>query len=106
MPTETPTDFATLFGAVDRFGLPLSILFVILWGMVRVARWLGPRIDSLVKRHEKLIDTIETEQKNHGLLLSKMHEGQSRQLEVLLELKNLVHVGGDSGPRPRRNDPG
>ncbi len=68
---------------LERFGLPVALLAVLLYAMMRAARWSAPRVDKLIERHERLLDTLESELRTHGALLTKMEENQDYVLKCL-----------------------
>ena len=46
---------------LDRFGVPVAMLVAILWGMFKAAKWVGPRIDRVLDRHECFLVDLERE---------------------------------------------
>lgn len=79
---------------LERFGLPVALLAVILYGMFKAARWIAPRIDKLIGRHEELLDTLEGELTRNSDVLAQLGanqaqlgETQDKILECLRELK-------------------
>lgn len=79
---------------LELFGLPVALLVVILWAMLKVAKWTAPRIDRLLTRHEELLDRMEMELVGHGEILGEMQETQRRTLQVLEELRNRLPSPG------------
>lgn len=101
----------SLVSLLDRYGVPVVLLAIIGWGLYKTATWLAPRIDRLINRHEKLLDTLEVELSNsgellkqHGELLVRMDENQSRVLECLNELRR-TDAGTRAVVRELRQEP-
>ena len=86
---------------LDRYGMPIAVLVLLCWTILRCAKWLAPRIDRLVDRHDKLISTLELELSRHGEVLSSMEQNQSHMLDCLHELARIVN-GSDVGGLPKR----
>tara|TARA_R110000851_G_scaffold120002_1_gene248070 strand:- start:9825 stop:10106 length:282 start_codon:yes stop_codon:yes gene_type:complete len=83
-------DPAAAYSFAERFGLPVALLAVMLWAILRGGRWAGKRADRLIVRHEKLLDTLEAELKTNGEILSKMEVSQMRTADAL---QNLAKAG-------------
>lgn len=76
----------------DRYGLPMLLLVGVAWAALRAARWIAPRFDKVIDRHQRFLDVLELELGRHGEVLEKvqgtqaqMQDTQSRMLTVLEE---------------------
>lgn len=88
-------DPETSMHILERFGLPVALLFILLYSMSKIAKWFAPRIDRLIERHEKLMVTLEAELRNHSELLSKMEENQDYVLKCLRGITSRLDTMDD-----------
>lgn len=79
-----------LFALLERFGVGVAMLLVLLWAIKRGAEWIAPRIDRLVARHESLIDKIEQELGRHGKVLERMDRTQVAMGETQTQILSCV----------------
>lgn len=81
------SDGDVLISLFEKFGLPVAMLVAIVWWLIKASKWVAPRIDKLVERHEKLLETLEEELRTHGRLLEQIEETQESIFGFLKELK-------------------
>lgn len=77
------------FWILDRYGLPILLLFCIGWATARFAEWLRPKADQLFEKHIEIVDTAKA-------------LGQDS-LEVQREVKNLMEKVVNDGGSVDRN---
>ena len=84
MRTEIASLFAnasqatSVMGWVERYGIPIGLLFVIGVAIWRIAKWAGPHVDEMVKSH---IDMVESTKEAHTHVKSKLDEVREEQIK-------------------------
>ena len=82
-----PVQASVALDILERFGVPISMLSVIVFSLFRTASWLAPRIDRLISRHEQLLGKLEDELENHGTVLTNMERTQEMVLGCLRRME-------------------
>lgn len=97
---EPQADF--IFSIVERFGLPMAMLALLLWAVLRAAKWIAPRVDNMISRHEKLVDAIDNEQRKQSQVLVELRNAhlslaasQQAILQGVQEVQRTVSRRGD-----------
>lgn len=93
-----PADGSILLPILERFGLPIAFLGVVLWALVRVGRWFGPRIEALLARHERFLDRLEADGAAQRQVLDRMESNQARMIATLERFTTVVANGNEAGP--------
>lgn len=71
---------------VDRFGLPIVALTVIVLAIRGFARWLAPRLDRIIERHEALLGRMEDQLDD---ICTRMERMEERQKTVIDEFRSF-----------------
>lgn len=94
---KTPlNEYGTLVFLLDRYGIPVLVVAVLCWTILRTAKWLAPRIDRLVDRHDRLVNALESELVRQGEVLVELAQNQREvvqsQAHILECLRDLKRV--------------
>lgn len=89
---NTPT--RDWFDIAQSFGLPVVMLFVVVWGLSKVAIWLGHRVVvPVMERHVKFIDKLEGSVEKQSDNLDRMATSQEALAEDLRTLVGKANEG-------------
>lgn len=45
----------------ESFGLPVTLLLLVIFGVVKIVRWLAPRVEGLFTAHIDLVNELQTQ---------------------------------------------
>lgn len=62
---------------IERLGLPIVLLIGLAWAMVKASKWLAPRIDKLIAKHESFLDSLERDLNEQTITLRDMRAEQA-----------------------------
>ena len=76
--------------ALDRYGVALAMLAIMVIAIAKSARWIAPRLDRMFERHIQLVDTVQASVANIETHMAKQSEHIAKQSEVLGEIESRV----------------
>lgn len=108
--TTVPVGSHWILVVFDRYGLPMLLLVGVAWAALRAARWIAPRFDKLIDRHQQFLDVLELELQKHGNVLerqgdvlgkveetlSRVQTTQVRVLDILEESQRAASRAADA----------